>query len=318
MSLWRKNEVVEVENVFNFNGTSTDVEVVQDESGPSEGDGAAVSTRRPSLSALLTEAGIASDDQIHSALEEGEQTGEKLGEVVVRRGWASEEQLAQLLAEQWGLPAIDPGALSLDPLAVSRIEISRASELGGFPVWFDQSGIVVAVAEPTEERLAAFRELLGNASFVVVPRSTLQELLESRLFGAESRDSHADGDGEPSGNGKTNGPFELNRHESVAEVEEEAPEESLGHDSGALSVPARGSIVDRLRSIEAEVQSLERALTEAERTVEAQEVELAEMRDMRAQDLNRIRHLESELDERSHRFQALREKVADLSLALDV
>jgi len=335
MSLWRKNaEPLEVENVSDFDDASTELEVVQDDNAVSEGDGTAVSTRRRSLAALLTEAGIASEDQIHEALEEGERTGEKLGEVVVKRGWASEETLARLLAEQWGLTSVDPGALSLDPLAVSRIDIARATDLGGFPVWFDQQGIVVAVAEPSDERFAAFRELLGNTSFVVVPRSTLQELLESRLFGAEGNggrpgpvelingwtgatpppydlDAAAEA---ASTNGATHGEFE---DDSVASPDgASSPENWAPVEVTHTSTDVPGSLVERLRSIEADVQALEQALVEARGTVDAKEAELAAMREARDHDLSRMRHLEAELDERGHRLHALREKVADLSLAL--
>jgi hypothetical protein len=298
-------------------------------------DGSAASSRRPSLSALLIEAGLASDEQIHEALEEGTRTGEKLGEVVVRRGWASEARLAQLLAEQWGLRAVDPGALSLDPLAVNRIEIGVAAQLGGFPVWFDEQGIVVAVAEPTEDRFAAFREQLGNVSFVVVSRSTLKELVESRLFGAKGKNEGSDhvrpesessandsaesaenGLGEaPSGNG--------DRAEPVAELagyvvgSHDQPGESppIAWAPAPAVGPAQGSVVEKLRAIEAEVQALEEALGEVRATLDARDAELAAVREAHEQDLARVRALEAELAERSHRLESLRQKVADLNLA---
>ena len=315
---------MEVEHVFHFEDGSTKVETVQADTQPPAPDVSAVA-RRPSLAALLTEAGLASDAQIHEALEEGERTGEKLGEVVVRRGWASEGRLAQLLAEQWGLPAVDPGALSLDPLAVARVEIGVASELGGFPVWFDARGIVVAVSEPNEERFAAFRELLGNVSFVVVPRSTMTELVESRLFGA--RGKHSVGASKwIEGSSSTNGGPAMHAEEHFDEQLVAVPEDAAPADESPLvevvrlppaSSPVPGSLVDRLRSIEADAQTLELALGDSRRTVEAQEAELAAFRESRTQDLERIRALEAELVERGDRLQALREKVADLSLAFE-
>src|SRR5476649_357627 len=50
--------------------------------------------RRPSLAGLLVSAGFTSYEQITEALEEGLGTGERLGEVIVRRGWATEDNLA--------------------------------------------------------------------------------------------------------------------------------------------------------------------------------------------------------------------------------
>jgi MshEN domain len=336
MKLRRRSvEPVEVEHVYQFEDGSTKVETVhegvEDDREGTEPSAPAVPAagRRPSLATLLTEAGLASDAQIHEALEEGVRTGEKLGEVVVRRGWASEGRLAQLLAEQWGLPAVDPGALSLDPLAVARVEVGVASELGGFPVWFNEQGIVVAVSEPNEERFAAFRERLGNVSFVVVPRSTLSELVESRLFGAKGRDSvgvanglHANGF---NGASSTNGQPHLPVEEQFGELPVDVPEDALpvaespqGEvEAPPASVPAEGSLAERLRGIEAEVQVLEQTLGDTRRTVEAQEAEMAALRESHVQDLDRIRGLEAELAERGDRLDALRQKVADLSLAFE-
>jgi len=289
---------------------SVGIELVPDDER-SNGDLPAGSHPRPSLSALLTESGIVSEEQVREALDEGTRTGEKLGEVVVRRGWATEEQLAELLAEQWGLTAVDPGALSLDPLAVARLEAGRASELGGFPVWFDQKGVVVAVAEPGEERFAAFRELLGEVSFVVVSRSTLEELLESRLFGGEGREARPV---VQLVNGYTDTPAAANGSGAAGHHgdAEEAVEPPIV-DTAAVSE----SLAGHLRAIEAEMQELEGALVHAHGTVEGLQAELAELREARERDLGRIRDLEGQLGARDERARALREKVAELSVVLE-
>jgi hypothetical protein len=329
----RRTEPVNVEYVFHNDDGSTEVETVEvadtveethDESASD--DGAVATVRRPSLSALLVEAGLASDEQIRLALEEGDRTGEKLGEVVVRRGWASEGQLAQLLAQQWGLQAVDPGALSLDPLAVNRLEIGLAAQLGGFPVWFDTQGVVVAVAEPTEERFAAFREHLGNVSFVVVSRSTLHELAESRLFGAKGRDKASDpvpldgtsGIETPTAEvveGSHDAPS-MNGHREEPVPELAGPVADM-HDKATENAPVGGSLVERLRSIEVDLQDLEEALRASQALVEERDAELATVHVVREQDQARIRALEEELAERGRRLDALRSKVADLSLAFD-
>lgn len=314
--------------MYHYEDGSTEVETVQVGSGASTDDGSSAGARRASLATLLTEAGLASDEQIHQALEEGKRTGEKLGEVVLRRGWATEGRLAQLLAEQWGLNAVDPGALSLDPLAVSRLEAGVAAELGGFPVWFDEHGTVVAVAEPSEQRFSAFRERLGNVTFVVVPRSTLNELAESRLFGAKGRDTDHTPNGAAGASNTNGGPDVHLDEQQMEEHPGESPIDLFGdtsppdqtapaEDASASSPAAPGSLVERLRSIEVEVQALEQALGESRRAVEAHDAELAALRDTRTQDLDRIRELEAELAARNDRFRAFRDKVADLSHAFD-
>jgi hypothetical protein len=41
---------------------------------------------RPPLARLLTETGLVTDEQIRAAVEEGSRTGERFGEVLLRRG----------------------------------------------------------------------------------------------------------------------------------------------------------------------------------------------------------------------------------------
>jgi type II secretion system (T2SS) protein E len=166
------------------------------EGGLVGGDGAAVEAGarrgRVPLGTLLVEAGVASEADIRDALDEGNRTGERLGEVVLRRGWISERKLTKLLAEQWGLRAPGPVKMQVDPAALARIDAERAAELGGIPFEFDEDGLVVAVAEPKTDRFEAFQALLGNVSFVVVAPSTLTELLDTRGAMLETTSSPAE------------------------------------------------------------------------------------------------------------------------------
>jgi hypothetical protein len=148
-----------------------------------------VERRRQPLGALLVEAGVASEAQVREALDEGNRTGERLGQVVLRRGWISERKLTKLLAEQWGLRAPGTAKTQVDPAALARIDAGLAAELGGIPFAFDDDGLVVAVEEPKTDRFEAFRALLGNVSFVVVAPSTLTELLDTRAAMFETTSS---------------------------------------------------------------------------------------------------------------------------------
>jgi Type II secretion system (T2SS), protein E, N-terminal domain len=134
--------------------------------------------RRPSLAGLLVGAGFTSYEQITEALEEGLGTGERLGEVIVRRGWATEDNLAALLAEQWSLPYVDAAHIRVQANAVEELSPDRARELEALPIRRDNGRLVVALGEPSDERFAKVRDLLGDPAFVVVARSVLDRLLD--------------------------------------------------------------------------------------------------------------------------------------------
>lgn len=97
------------------------------------------------------------------------------------------EASARALAEQWKVEYIDAGAVTVDPRALSLLAPSDARRLRAVPLALRGSTGLIAVAEPGDERFAAVRELTGpETKFAVVSEQTLEALLASRLF-AERR-----------------------------------------------------------------------------------------------------------------------------------
>jgi hypothetical protein len=138
---------------------------------------------RVPLGRLLVEAGLLTDSQLDEILYEGGQTGERLGEVAVRLGVLSEEDLARTLAEQWSLSYVDRASIFFDAGALGSLSREDAQRLEAMPTRVQDGRIVVAVAEPTEQRLQALREVIGEDTvMVVVPRAALDAALSSELL----------------------------------------------------------------------------------------------------------------------------------------
>ena len=139
--------------------------------------------QRKPLGALLVDAGLIDDGQLAEALHEGTQTGERLGELVVKRGWVTEDDVARLLAEQWNLEYVDRASIWFDADALGRLSREDAQQLEALPVRVEGDQVVVAVAEPTEQRLAELRKLIGEETVVVVvPKSALDAGIRSELL----------------------------------------------------------------------------------------------------------------------------------------
>src|SRR6266545_3630510 len=134
---------------------------------------------RPSLTTLLAEAGVASEEQLRLAVAEGMGTGERLGEIVLRRGWIDEAGLARLLARQWDLVYVDDEAAVREQSAAALFSAQEAERLGVCVIGFVEEVVpLVAVAEPAEERFARVRSALDReCEFAVVSKSTLERLL---------------------------------------------------------------------------------------------------------------------------------------------
>ena len=134
---------------------------------------------RPSLASLLADEGVASKEQLEHAAAEGLETGERLGEVVLRRGWITEAGLANLIAQQWDLAFVARSLISVDDDAQARMSRDVAQQLGVCPVTSNDGAPLVAMADPSEERFAGARDALGDqCTFVITTPSALAQLID--------------------------------------------------------------------------------------------------------------------------------------------
>ena len=108
---------------------------------------------RPHLGSILLDKGFVTSEQLDRALAERAQ-GELLGETLVRLGYVFEEDLARVLAEQAGVPYLNLQAVDVDRYAAAMVPRQLGETLLALPVRFTpEGGLVIAVADPTDERL---------------------------------------------------------------------------------------------------------------------------------------------------------------------
>ncbi|MCA1827778.1 MAG: general secretion pathway protein GspE [Myxococcales bacterium] len=98
---------------------------------------------------LLVKAGVITDLQLRAALAEQQQWGGKLGDILVRMEFLTEEILVRALSKQTGIPRAD---LTGDPdrASLALIPAEVAEEFGLVPIGLRDEGrtIVVAMSDP--------------------------------------------------------------------------------------------------------------------------------------------------------------------------
>ncbi len=105
--------------------------------------------RRP-LGALLLRDGLINAGQLEEALVEKDQTGSRVGEILVSHGWIDPTTLARVLAEQHGLQFVDLNEEAVDRKVAALLPEQYARRYEAIPVRFVSDGLVlVAVADPT-------------------------------------------------------------------------------------------------------------------------------------------------------------------------
>lgn len=257
-------------------------------------------TRRTALGTLLIERGLLDDDRLQEALEISEENGERLGEVLVRLAWVSEDDLAKVLAEQWQLRYCERSSISFDGEALRRMSREDAARLEALPIQVDHDGVlVVALAEPTESRLMALRTLLGdNIDFVVVAKGAIEAGLRSDLLARTSGGQFA-----PFGEGDR--PVEVEADEAPAHGQlpepvpfwEDAPSSVDEPSSVATSFDEVAQALNE--SVGAHLETLRALLAEAERD--------------RENDRRELERLQAELGERDEALASTQQLLRDLA-----
>lgn len=258
-----------------------------------ESEAAPKGTRR-ALGTMLVERGLLDGARLDEALKIGEESGERLGEVVVRLGWVSEEELAKVLADQWQLRYLDRSGISFDANALSKISREDANRLEALPMRFDGDGaMMVALAEPTEARLFALRSLLGDRiAPVVVPKSALDLGLRGDLLARRADGGTADRPG------ATPAP--------AADEQDEGATPAAEVDLADFDHAAE-TMVDDLRG---RLATLRQVVVEARSTQEQDRAEIDRLR-------GELAEREQELEERTRALRDLQETLRGLADGLD-
>ncbi|HVM05246.1 MAG TPA: ATPase, T2SS/T4P/T4SS family [Acidimicrobiales bacterium] len=112
-------------------------------------DRARTSSEGDRLGALLVQAGLLSADQLDRALSEQAKTQKSLGRILIDGGLVTEGDLVAMLSRQIGLDFIDLSEHPVDPSAAGLITSSLARRYEALPVGWDDSRLVLAMADPS-------------------------------------------------------------------------------------------------------------------------------------------------------------------------
>jgi len=133
-----------------------------------------------SLQGLLAESGLLTEEQMHHALRESERTGDKLQAVIVRLGYAAEEQVLRFLAERLGLQYVRDVERLLNPDVLQKVPSEFALRHQILPLQQEDGVLVVATADPLSVSALDDLRLLvsGEIRPVLAAASEISEAIE--------------------------------------------------------------------------------------------------------------------------------------------
>src|SRR3954451_17565618 len=98
---------------------------------------------------LLLREGLITRDQLEKALQEQKQNGTRVGYNLVKLGFIQETELTKMLARQFKMPAVDLSRFEVDPRIAKLIPADLAVKHLVLPLKRDGRTLTVAMADPT-------------------------------------------------------------------------------------------------------------------------------------------------------------------------
>jgi type IV pilus assembly protein PilB len=102
---------------------------------------------------ILLEMGLVTQEQLDEAMHDRGDSYMRLGEVLVAKGWLSEDGLLDALAEQYHLPVVDLGRTHPDPECVALVGLGYCLARLILPIYRKGDRLVCAVSDPLDNAL---------------------------------------------------------------------------------------------------------------------------------------------------------------------
>jgi type IV pilus assembly protein PilB len=146
---------------------------------------AATSTTSERIGDLLVREGMITPEQLSKALQEQKQNGTRVGYNLVKLGFIQEIELTKMLAKQHKMPAVDLSRFEVDPKIAKMIPADLAQKNLVIPLKRDGRTLTVAMADPSN--LGVLEDLKFITRYDIFPviagEYTLRNLIE-KTYGA--------------------------------------------------------------------------------------------------------------------------------------
>jgi len=147
---------------------------------------AAPNTATPErIGELLVREGLITSDQLSKALQEQKQNGTRVGYNLVKLGFIPEVELTKMLAKQHRMPAVDLSRFEVDPKIAKMIPADLAQKNLVIPLKRDGRTLTVAMADPSN--LGVLEDLKFITRYDIFPviagEYTLRHMID-KVFGS--------------------------------------------------------------------------------------------------------------------------------------
>src|SRR4051812_8562812 len=101
------------------------------------------------LGDLLVKEKVITSEQLKQALSDQKSNGGRLGAVLVKLGFLTDEEVTNFLSRQYGVPAINLAYFEIDPVVVKLIPYEAAKRYQILPLSRVGASLTIAMVDPT-------------------------------------------------------------------------------------------------------------------------------------------------------------------------
>ena len=131
------------------------------------------------LGELLLKAQLINQQQLTKALDEQKNSGGKLGEILQRLGFVTEDDIIECLSHQFGVPSINLRHFEIDPNVAKIIPVDLARKYNVIPVNKTGATLTLAMTDPTN--IFAMDEITFMTGYRVEPVVASEEAIRERI-----------------------------------------------------------------------------------------------------------------------------------------
>src|SRR5581483_10006868 len=142
------------------------------------------------LGDLLVKERVITPEQLEQALKVQKETGSRLGSILVKLGFLSDEEVTNFLSRQYGVPAINLSYFEIDPAVVKLIPFETAKRYQILPLSRVGASLTIAMVDPTNVfAMDDIKFMTGfNIEPVVASESSILEGIEKSYSSASSQE----------------------------------------------------------------------------------------------------------------------------------
>ena len=142
------------------------------------------------LGDLLVKEKVITSEQLEQALKTQKESGSRLGSVLVKLGFLSDDDVTNFLSRQYGVPAINLSYFEIDPAVIKLIPVETARRYQILPLSRVGASLTIAMVDPTNVfAMDDIKFMTGfNIEPVVASESAIMEGIEKAYGGTAEED----------------------------------------------------------------------------------------------------------------------------------